>query len=205
MTSIACSKDVWSSSQAVVHWKIAQFASKRATAWDHHSSTKTWDCWRRSGPVIWLTVLLRRDLRVAISPALVGLEEIGRSLNLLLRERLLGIIILRLKHGFSWTGGEIFLFCHMVSHKDCWRRSGPVIWLTVLLRRDLRVAISVADHMTELDRSIATMSLPLLAMQFTLRHFVKCTTTTRWSRHMASATRKYHQSCSDKPGRTLCI
>ncbi|KAJ5854501.1 hypothetical protein N7534_007044 [Penicillium rubens] len=99
---------------------------------------------------------------------------IGRSLNLLLRERLLGIIILRLKHGFSWTGGEIFFQTNQgrtygnseisseeYCQPDYWATSTP--------------AILVADHMTELDRSIATMSLPLLAMQFTLRHFVKCT------------------------------
>ncbi|CAG8207272.1 unnamed protein product [Penicillium nalgiovense] len=98
---------------------------------------------------------------------------IGRSLNLLLGERLLGIIILRLKHGFSWTGGEIFFQTNQgrtygnseISSEYCqpdyWAASTP--------------AILVADHMTELDRNISTMSLPLLAMQFTLRHFVKCT------------------------------
>ncbi|OQE78477.1 hypothetical protein PENNAL_c0056G00818 [Penicillium nalgiovense] len=99
---------------------------------------------------------------------------IGRSLNLLLGERLLGIIILRLKHGFSWTGGEIFFQTNQgrtygnseisseeYCQPDYWAASTP--------------AILVADHMTELDRNISTMSLPLLAMQFTLRHFVKCT------------------------------
>ncbi|OQE16829.1 hypothetical protein PENFLA_c026G02467 [Penicillium flavigenum] len=99
---------------------------------------------------------------------------IGRSLNLLLGERLLGIIILRLKHGFSWTGGELFFQTNQgrtygsseisseeYCQPDYWATSTP--------------AILVADHMTELDRNMSTMSLPLLAMQFTLRHFVKCT------------------------------
>jgi ubiquitin-conjugating enzyme E2 Q len=99
---------------------------------------------------------------------------IGRSLNLLLGERLLGIIILRLKHGFSWTGGELFFQTNQgrtygsseisseeYCQPDYWATSTP--------------AILVADHMTELDRNMSTMSFPLLAMQFTLRHFVKCT------------------------------
>lgn len=99
---------------------------------------------------------------------------IGKSLNLLLGERLLGIINLRLKHGFSWTGAELFFqtnqgrtylssdisseeYCRL----DSWATSTP--------------EILVADHMTELGRNISNMSLPLLTMQFTLRHFIKCT------------------------------
>ncbi|KGO37303.1 Ubiquitin-conjugating enzyme, E2 [Penicillium expansum] len=99
---------------------------------------------------------------------------IGRSLNLLLGERLFGIINLRLKHGFSWTGAELFFQTNQgriyasseISSEehyqsDCWATSTP--------------EILVADHMTELDHNISNMSLPLLAIQFTLRHFIKCT------------------------------
>ncbi|KAI2694673.1 hypothetical protein CBS147332_9602 [Penicillium roqueforti] len=98
---------------------------------------------------------------------------IGKSLNLLIRERLLGIISLRLKHGLSWTGAELFFqtnqgrdyssedFSEEDYQPDSWATSTPEILL--------------ADHMTELDRNISNMSFPLLAMQFTLRHFVKCT------------------------------
>jgi ubiquitin-conjugating enzyme E2 Q len=99
---------------------------------------------------------------------------IGRSLNLLLGERLLGIINLRLQYGFSWTGAEIFFQANQgrvyvssdissdeYHQLDSWATSTP--------------KILAADHMTELDRSISDLSLPLLAMQFTLRHFIKCT------------------------------
>ncbi|KAJ5395486.1 uncharacterized protein N7487_009789 [Penicillium crustosum] len=99
---------------------------------------------------------------------------IGKSLNSLLGERLLGIINLRLKHGFSWTGAELFFQTNQgriylgadVSpgeyyQLDSWATSMP--------------EILVADYMTEPDRNISNMSLPLLAMQFTLRHFIKCT------------------------------
>ncbi|CAI7575578.1 unnamed protein product [Penicillium glandicola] len=99
---------------------------------------------------------------------------IGRSLNLLLGERLLGIINLRLKHGFSWTGAELFfqtnqsriyvsseISSEVYHQSDSWVTSAP--------------KMLAADHMTELDCNISNLSLPLLAMQFTLRHFIKCT------------------------------
>ncbi|KAJ6132848.1 Ubiquitin-conjugating enzyme E2 [Penicillium samsonianum] len=99
---------------------------------------------------------------------------IGRSLNLLLGERLLGIINLRLKHGFSWTGAELFFQTNQgriygnseISSDEYYQ---PDSWATSTPE------ILVADHMTELDRNISNMSLPLLAMHFTLRHFIKCT------------------------------
>ncbi|KAJ6178430.1 hypothetical protein N7519_008891 [Penicillium mononematosum] len=89
----------------------------RATAWDHHSSTKTW-------------VLMDR-----------------------------GELFFQTNQGRTYGSSEISSeeYCQ----PDYWATSTP--------------AILVADHMTELDRNMSTMSLPLLAMQFTLRHFVKCT------------------------------
>ncbi|KAJ5425602.1 hypothetical protein N7465_000672 [Penicillium sp. CMV-2018d] len=99
---------------------------------------------------------------------------IGKSLNLLLAERLLGIINLRLKHGFSWTGAELFFQTNQgriylsadISSEEYYQLDS---WATSMPE------ILVADHMTEPGRSISNLSLPLLAMQFTLRHFIKCT------------------------------
>ncbi|OQD93086.1 hypothetical protein PENSOL_c035G10000 [Penicillium solitum] len=99
---------------------------------------------------------------------------IGKSLNSLLGERLLGIINLRLKHGFSWTGAELFFQTNQgriylsadVSSGEYYQLDS---WAT------LTPEILVADHMTEPDRNVSNLSLPLLAMQFTLRHFIKCT------------------------------
>ncbi|CAI7563857.1 unnamed protein product [Penicillium palitans] len=99
---------------------------------------------------------------------------IGKSLNLLLGERLLGIINLRLKHGFPWTGAELFFQTNQgriylsadVSSGEYYQLDS---WATSMPE------ILVADHMTEPDRNISNLSLPLLAMQFTLRHFIKCT------------------------------
>ncbi|KAJ5114715.1 hypothetical protein NUU61_000474 [Penicillium alfredii] len=99
---------------------------------------------------------------------------IGKPLKSLLNERFLGIVRLRLKHGFSWTGAELCF--HTIQGKilgdsevgrseffepDNWTASPP--------------AFLVADHMADAGMDASKLSLPLLAMQFTLRHFVKCT------------------------------
>ncbi|CAG8936200.1 unnamed protein product [Penicillium salamii] len=99
---------------------------------------------------------------------------IGRSLNSVLEKRLFGIIQLRLQHGYSWTGAELFF-----NNNQGKIRSGsdtpqeeydqPDNWATSAPK------FLVADHLAEADRNISEISLPLLAMQFTLRHFVKCT------------------------------
>ncbi|CAG7927059.1 unnamed protein product [Penicillium olsonii] len=99
---------------------------------------------------------------------------IGSSLNSLLEERLLGIIQIRLQHGYSWTGGEIFF-----NHNQGGTASGPDAtpkeynqsddWATSAPK------ILASDHLAETGRDISMLSLPLLAMQFALRHFVKCT------------------------------
>ncbi|KXG45753.1 Ubiquitin-conjugating enzyme, E2 [Penicillium griseofulvum] len=98
---------------------------------------------------------------------------IGRSLNLLLGERLLGIINLRLQYGFSWTGAEIFFQANQGRIHDSSEISPEYYqsdnWATST--QD----ILAADHFTEPDRDISNLSLPLLAMQFSLRHFIKCT------------------------------
>lgn len=99
---------------------------------------------------------------------------IGKSLDSLLEQRLLRIVSLRLKHGFSWTGAELFFQNNQgktssssdatfkeYHQPDSWANSTP--------------KFLVADHMVEMDRNIQNLSFPLLAMQFTLRHFVKCT------------------------------
>lgn len=114
------------------------------------------------------------DSNATIGDYLLKPLFIGRSLNSLLRERLFGIIKLRLKHQFSWTGAELFFqssqgriysssdaSSEKYRQPDNWASSAP--------------AILVADHMAELNRNTSHLSLPLLAIQFTLRHFVKCT------------------------------
>jgi ubiquitin-conjugating enzyme E2 Q len=99
---------------------------------------------------------------------------IGRSLDSLLEERLFGIVKLRLQYGFSWTGAELFFQTNqgkMPSHFDVSLQEyrQPDSWPTST------PAFLAADHVAEMDHNVSNLSLPLLAMQFTLRHFVKCT------------------------------
>lgn len=99
---------------------------------------------------------------------------IDKAINSLLNERLLAISSYRLKLGLSWTGAE--LYAHQSQGKpsnsqdelldkyfepDSWSSATPGLLL--------------ADHVVDSNRDQSQLSLPLLAMQFTLRHFVKCT------------------------------
>jgi len=99
---------------------------------------------------------------------------IDRAINSLLNERLLAIISYRLKFGLSWTGAE--LCAHQFQGKpsnsedqlsdeyfepDSWSSATPDLLM--------------ADHVVDGNLDKSQLSLPLLAMQFTLRHFVKCT------------------------------
>jgi ubiquitin-conjugating enzyme E2 Q len=99
---------------------------------------------------------------------------IGRPLNELLRERFAGIAKYRLACGFSWTGSETFFndvqgksirSVDASSHKyTCAEDAGS----RALPR------IVTADHISESMTGL-NLSFPLVAMQFVLRHFVRCT------------------------------
>ncbi|KAJ5555559.1 Ubiquitin-conjugating enzyme E2 [Penicillium sp. DV-2018c] len=98
---------------------------------------------------------------------------IGRSLDSLLNEQLLGIIKLRIQNAFSWTMAE-----HFFQTTQGMISSASDATSEVYRRRDRATPTSAflaVDHVAELDRDPSRMSLPLVAMQFTLRHFTKCT------------------------------
>lgn len=99
---------------------------------------------------------------------------IDKAINSLLNERFMTIVNYRLKLGLSWTGAE--LYAHHFQGKpsscqdelpdeyfepDSWSSSTPQ-FLT-------------ADHIAQSNHDQSQILLPLLAIQFTLRHFVKCT------------------------------
>jgi ubiquitin-conjugating enzyme E2 Q len=98
---------------------------------------------------------------------------IGKSLQSLLNDRFVNLVKHRLEHGLSWPGAELYLndgqgrltnaerTQNPEYHKpDSWRTSPP--------------AVVSQDHLAE-TKSQSEMSLLLIAMQFTLRRFVKCT------------------------------
>lgn len=99
---------------------------------------------------------------------------IGNSLKSLLEERFIGILGLRLKHSVSWTGAELLFHAnqgktHRASDFKSEEYSQPDDWSASAPR------FLAADHVVEMDRNVHMISFPLSVMQFTLRHFVKCT------------------------------
>lgn len=99
---------------------------------------------------------------------------IGAQLNKLLNERFMGIVRLRLKYGFSWTGAEHFFHVSQgkyLSDDDASSKEYlvPDEWGTP------PPPMLMIDHMVDEGRTLSRMSFPLLAMQFSLRHFVRCT------------------------------
>ncbi|KAE8149999.1 hypothetical protein BDV25DRAFT_118841 [Aspergillus avenaceus] len=95
---------------------------------------------------------------------------IGDSLNALLNTHLMAFVRHRLQHGFTWIGAELY-------SKNCQDRipgSNEIAHETYFVPDtwdDTTPPILQADHLSE----EAPLSLPLVAMQFTLRRFVKCT------------------------------
>jgi ubiquitin-conjugating enzyme E2 Q len=99
---------------------------------------------------------------------------ISRPLNELLNERLATIIRYRYI-GMCWTGAEEFYNDHQgktftMTGEDCidnhYMAEEPV--------NNLLPSIVTSDHMVE-SKTTDPHSFPLLAMQFLLRHFVRCT------------------------------
>ncbi|KAJ0414437.1 hypothetical protein BJY00DRAFT_321035 [Aspergillus carlsbadensis] len=97
---------------------------------------------------------------------------IGKSLQSLLNDRFVNLVKHRLEYGLSWPGAELYLndgqgrltsadrAQNPEYHKpDSWRTSPP--------------AVVSQDHLAE-TKNPSEMSLLLIAMQFTLRRFVKC-------------------------------
>jgi ubiquitin-conjugating enzyme E2 Q len=106
------------------------------------------------------------------APLLVPLF-IEKPLNSLLNTRFIAILSHRWQYGHTWAGAELYfndsqgkLTDYLTAGldkyfvKEDWGSSTP-IWLQ-------------SDHLTSVARS-SPWSFPLLAMQFTLRHVVKCT------------------------------
>ncbi|KAL4928605.1 putative ubiquitin conjugating enzyme [Aspergillus undulatus] len=98
---------------------------------------------------------------------------IGKSLQALLNTRFTDLLRYRLENGFSWTGAELYLNDGQGRLLDAVERSDPKYYEPERWRvpppdflRD--------DHLANIPKP-EDMSLLLIAMQFTLRRFVKCT------------------------------
>ncbi|EXJ82775.1 hypothetical protein A1O3_06590 [Capronia epimyces CBS 606.96] len=98
---------------------------------------------------------------------------IGKALNQFLEERLFVIIKSRISHGFGWLGAETF-----VAERQASSESAAIDDLGKYQSDDSVITrslpgIALADHLREVP--LEHVSLPLVIMQFVLRHFVRCT------------------------------
>lgn len=99
---------------------------------------------------------------------------IGSQLNKLLNERLLEIIRLRKRYDISWTGAEFFFHANQGKAIGAGDPSDPEFYVQDTWATP-PPGVLTSDHYLEMRLDMIETSFPLVAMQFTLRHFVKCT------------------------------
>lgn len=99
---------------------------------------------------------------------------VGDTLNGLLNDRFLAIVKSRWQFGFSWKGAELYIHHNQGKFLDgCTDLSEAYFEPDVY--GDAGPAFLTFDHMDECNGDASQISYPLVAMQFTLRHFVYCT------------------------------
>ncbi|OOO13475.1 PARP catalytic domain protein [Aspergillus oryzae] len=96
---------------------------------------------------------------------------IGDSLHTLLNTHLIDLVRHRLQHGFTWTGAELYLRNNQGRIQDSEEVAREVYFVPEAWN-DATPRFLRADHISE-EKS--PLSLPLIAIQFILRRFVKCT------------------------------
>ncbi|KAJ5296689.1 Protein CMS1 [Penicillium atrosanguineum] len=99
---------------------------------------------------------------------------IGCQLNRLMSERFMGIVRLRLRWGLFWTGAENLFQASQGKALDD-KEASSEEYITPDEWETSPPPLLMTDHMADEGFVLSRMSFPLLAMQFTLRHFVRCT------------------------------
>ena len=98
---------------------------------------------------------------------------IGRPLNELMNGRLLELIRYRISEGFPWDGAENFYNDHQGRNLAESDVVGPQYWADDASKIEKAMPdIVTADHLISPPKA---PSFPLVAMQFALRHLVRCT------------------------------
>ena len=96
---------------------------------------------------------------------------IGDSLHTLINTHLIDIVRHRLHHGFTWTGAELYLKNSQGRLPDS-EEVAREMYFVPEAWNDSTPEFLRADHISE---GKAPLSIPLIAIQFILRRFVKCT------------------------------
>lgn len=97
---------------------------------------------------------------------------IGRTLEELMNKRLVVLLRYRFQKGLSWGGSEEFYNDHQGRVLSASDAVDPKYWLEDDSKPTKTLpSLVTADHLTQSNE----LSFPLLAMQFALRHMVRCT------------------------------
>ena len=106
-------------------------------------------------------------------PKGLGRLFIGRPLDELLNDRLVPLLKYRLAMGFSWGGAEDFFNDHQGCNLSGGEGVDAKYWSPdVSHQMETLPKIAMQDH---IDDNTKQHSFPLLAMQYALRHLVRCT------------------------------
>lgn len=100
---------------------------------------------------------------------------ISKPLNALLQDRFIKILRYRYSYGFAWEGAERYFNDIQGKSVDHAAPSDEAYFVGETVGSDSTVLplLAIADHLVEGNAS--EKSFPLIAMQFVLRHFVRCT------------------------------
>lgn len=99
---------------------------------------------------------------------------IGAQLDKLLNERFLAIVKFRLQYGLSWTGAEHLSHASQGKRLNTDDVNNPQYLVSDTWATPPPPYLA-SDHMADSGLALHKISLPLLAFQFALRHFVRCT------------------------------
>jgi len=102
---------------------------------------------------------------------------ISRTLNELLGEKLMTLLRYRDRFAFGWDGAEEYYHDHQGMSVELADNLDPKYWAEDELNTSLPKLVT-SDHLLDLKQENCMTrepSFPLLAMQFALRHLVRCT------------------------------
>ncbi|KAI9674092.1 MAG: hypothetical protein M1817_001910 [Caeruleum heppii] len=122
-----------------------------------------------------MSTICRNDSQGRTQEA-IGIDDIfiGRPLNAVLNERFIPLLAIRLQLGLGWRGAEDLYN----DSQGKARADGDAVDAKYYQQEGhsgASPATVTADHLSEGVSSPQNLSLPLLAMQFLLRHLVRCT------------------------------
>lgn len=97
---------------------------------------------------------------------------LSRSLDELMNDRLIRLLRYRINQAFSWEGAEKYYNDHQGRKHSSSDEIAPEYWKEEAGVAEILPDLVTSDHLKQKSNAF---SFPLLAMQFALRHLVRCT------------------------------